>query len=74
MLETMVNVVPGHFLPTCRVQGKKMRCNRKPKFMVFNYDGRPKSSRLDSNCCEKHLPKAVKLAYEENQKKYPNGI
>jgi hypothetical protein len=34
--------------------------------MVFNRDGRARSSRLDSNCCEKHLPMAIKKAWEDN--------
>jgi hypothetical protein len=69
--EWMVNVVPnvtsGH--KTCTVRGKKQRCGKKPKYMVFNLDGVPKTSRFDSACCEKHLPRAIKLAYAENQEK-----
>lgn len=67
MKERMVNVVPGAFSTMCHVHGKRQRCGRKPKFMVFNGDGLPKSSRLDSSCCEKHLARAVKLAHQENQ-------
>jgi len=62
----MVNVQPGSWGKVCYVHGKKQRCGKKPKFMVFNLDGQPKSSRLDSACCEDHLPRAVKLAFEEN--------
>jgi len=65
--ELMVNVVPDAFGEHCHVRGKKQRCGNSPKYMVFNYDGIPKMSRLDSRCCEKHLPRAIRLAYEENQ-------
>jgi len=67
--EAKVNVVEGHFSHHCSVAGKKQRCGKKPVFMVFNYDGESKLSRLDSSCCEKHLARAVRIAWAENRKK-----
>lgn len=66
-----VNVQPikaGSWGKHCRIAGNKQRCGRKPTFIVFNLDGKPKSSRLDSVCCVDHLPRAVRVAFRENQK------
>ncbi len=66
----MINVQPitpesqKLFKVNCHVQGRKQRCKSRPVFMVFTGDGKPKMSRLDSRCCAKHLPYAVRAAKE----------
>ena len=62
----MINVQPGSYGRNCRVNGRIQKCKSKPVFMVFVYDGEPKMSRLDSCCCAKHLPHAVRMAKKEN--------
>lgn len=64
--EYSVAVYPVSIYKKCIIQGKTQKCHKKPKFSVFNLDGKPKSSRLDSCCCEKHLPKAIIKAHEDN--------
>lgn len=71
--EPCVNVVDAPFGKKCWIQKKGIRCRKPAKFMVFADDGRPKSSRLDANVCEKHLPDAVRAANEYNRKEYPPG-
>ncbi len=64
-----INVLPGSGAKKCKIHGKKIRCKSRPVFMVFNEDGENKLSRLNSFCCAKHLPLAVKKAHEENCQK-----
>lgn len=69
--DTKINIVPNiKELGPCRIQGKKQRCGKAAKYLIFGDDGAPKSSRLDSACCEKHLPKAIKLCHKYNIEKY----
>ena len=72
-IEYIVSVALGTFTKHCMVQGKKQRCHNKPKFMVFNLDGKHQLSRLDSSCCDKHLPRAVRVADKANQERMKNN-
>lgn len=66
----VINVQPGAFGKQCRVQGRNQKCGFPPRFMVFIHDGKPMSSRLDSCCCAKHLPHAVRCAKKDSVAEY----
>lgn len=62
-----VNVIEGRLTQKSKCNIK--RCKRKPKFMVFNDDGKTNLSRLFFCSCERHLPEAVRRAWSENRDK-----
>ena len=64
----MINCIPMKGWNKCSIQGKNVRsCKSKPVFCVFTGDGKMKMSRLDSTCCAKHLPLAVRRAVLEER-------
>lgn len=55
----VLNVLLGRWHDQCTVMGKRVRCDRTPRFMVCGDDGKPMLSRLEASVCDRHLPLAI---------------
>ena len=54
---------------TCEInKSKKHKCPNKATFWIFTGDGEPRLSRSFMCVCDKHLPRAIKKAWKENNK------